>query len=95
MHTELIQYRRARLIKQGIINEELHVDSRTRKGNGSCPLMPEEVLWDNVFHSNISLQMVAHAGLISSAFFLVHIYVCMYVLQVFSVSGAGPFLFWG
>ncbi|CAA2946095.1 EMBRYO SAC DEVELOPMENT ARREST 30-like [Olea europaea subsp. europaea] len=43
VHTELIQYRRARLIKQGIINEELHVDSRTRKGNGSCPLMPEEV----------------------------------------------------
>ncbi|KAK9143629.1 hypothetical protein Syun_013029 [Stephania yunnanensis] len=43
VHTELIQYRRAQLIKKGIINEELSVDSRLRKLNGSCPLMPEEV----------------------------------------------------
>lgn len=43
VHTQLIQYRRAQLIKQRIINEELHVDSHTRKGNGSCPLVPEEV----------------------------------------------------
>ncbi|KAK9147631.1 hypothetical protein Scep_006388 [Stephania cephalantha] len=42
VHTELIQYRRAQLIKKGIINEELSVDSRLRKLNGSCPLMPEE-----------------------------------------------------
>ncbi|KAK4481320.1 hypothetical protein RD792_012205 [Penstemon davidsonii] len=44
VHTELIQYRRAKMIKQGIIKEELAVDSYARKGNGSCPLMPEEVL---------------------------------------------------
>ncbi|KAL2550289.1 O-fucosyltransferase family protein [Forsythia ovata] len=43
VHTELIQYRRAQLIKQGIINEELSVDSHAQKGNGSCPLMPKEV----------------------------------------------------
>ncbi|KAK8545526.1 hypothetical protein V6N13_066805 [Hibiscus sabdariffa] len=43
VHTELIQYRRAQLIKQGIINDELSVDSHMRRENGSCPLMPEEV----------------------------------------------------
>ncbi|XP_057472006.1 protein EMBRYO SAC DEVELOPMENT ARREST 30 [Actinidia eriantha] len=43
VHTELIQYRRAQMIKQGIVNEGLRVDSHVRKGNGSCPLMPEEV----------------------------------------------------
>ncbi|KAK6132262.1 hypothetical protein DH2020_033962 [Rehmannia glutinosa] len=43
VHTELIQYRRAQMIKQGIIKEGLSVDSYARKGNGSCPLMPEEV----------------------------------------------------
>ncbi|KAH7512848.1 hypothetical protein FEM48_Zijuj12G0133700 [Ziziphus jujuba var. spinosa] len=43
VHTELIQYRRAQMIKRGIINEELNVDSHLRRENGSCPLMPEEV----------------------------------------------------
>ncbi|XP_042051072.1 protein EMBRYO SAC DEVELOPMENT ARREST 30-like [Salvia splendens] len=43
IHTELIQYRRAQMIKQGLVKEELSVDSYARKGNGSCPLMPEEV----------------------------------------------------
>ncbi|XP_021282888.1 uncharacterized protein LOC110415535 [Herrania umbratica] len=43
VHTELIQYRRDQMIKQGIINEELSVDSHLRRENGSCPLMPEEV----------------------------------------------------
>ncbi|CAN4099652.1 unnamed protein product [Withania somnifera] len=43
VHTELIQYRRAEMIKRGIISEELNVDSHVRKRNGSCPLMPEEV----------------------------------------------------
>ncbi|KAL6970544.1 Protein EMBRYO SAC DEVELOPMENT ARREST 30 [Sarracenia purpurea var. burkii] len=43
IHTELIQYRRAQMIKQGIVNEKLSVDSHVRKGNGLCPLMPEEV----------------------------------------------------
>ncbi|XP_050213473.1 protein EMBRYO SAC DEVELOPMENT ARREST 30 [Mercurialis annua] len=43
VHTELIQYRRAQMIKQGILSEELSVDSYIRKENGACPLMPEEV----------------------------------------------------
>ncbi|KAH6800027.1 O-fucosyltransferase family protein [Perilla frutescens var. hirtella] len=43
VHTELIQYRRAQMIKQGLIKEGVTVDSYARKGNGSCPLMPEEV----------------------------------------------------
>lgn len=34
------------MIKQGIISEELNVDSHARKRNGSCPLMPEEVLFE-------------------------------------------------
>lgn len=43
IHTELIQYRRAQMIKQGMITDQLNVDSHARKANGSCPLMPEEV----------------------------------------------------
>lgn len=43
VHTELIQYRRSQMIKQGIVNDELSVDSFLRRGNGSCPIMPEEV----------------------------------------------------
>lgn len=43
VHTELIQYRRAQMIKKGIIREELSVDSRKRRYDGACPLMPEEV----------------------------------------------------
>ncbi|XP_010655159.1 protein EMBRYO SAC DEVELOPMENT ARREST 30 isoform X2 [Vitis vinifera] len=43
VHTELIQYRRAQLIKQGIVKEELSVDSHLHKEKGLCPLMPEEV----------------------------------------------------
>ncbi|KAF4366342.1 hypothetical protein G4B88_026669 [Cannabis sativa] len=43
VHTELIQYRRAQMIKRGIVNEELSIDSHMRRENGSCPLMPEEV----------------------------------------------------
>ncbi|XP_022718869.1 uncharacterized protein At1g04910-like [Durio zibethinus] len=43
VHTELIQYRRDQMIKQGIINDKLSVDSHLHKENGSCPLMPEEV----------------------------------------------------
>ncbi|KAI3728904.1 hypothetical protein L6452_17549 [Arctium lappa] len=43
VHTELIQYRRAQLIKQKTVHDELTVDSFIRKLNGSCPLMPEEV----------------------------------------------------
>ncbi|EEF36710.1 conserved hypothetical protein [Ricinus communis] len=43
VHTELIQYRRAQMIKQGILSEELSTDSHLLRENGSCPLMPEEV----------------------------------------------------
>ncbi|KAJ8771669.1 hypothetical protein K2173_026846 [Erythroxylum novogranatense] len=43
VHTELIQYRRSQMIKQGILDEELTIESRLRRDNGSCPLMPEEV----------------------------------------------------
>ncbi|KAM5550348.1 protein EMBRYO SAC DEVELOPMENT ARREST 30 [Rosa sericea] len=43
VHTELIQYRRAQMIKRGVVKEELSVDSHFRRENGSCPLMPEEV----------------------------------------------------
>ncbi|VFR02889.1 unnamed protein product [Cuscuta campestris] len=43
VHTELIQHRRAQMIRQGILNEDLMVDSHARRRNGSCPLMPEEV----------------------------------------------------
>ncbi|KAG6750750.1 hypothetical protein POTOM_045260 [Populus tomentosa] len=43
VHTELIQYRRAQMIKQGILNGEVGVDSHIHRDNGSCPLMPEEV----------------------------------------------------
>ncbi|KFK37807.1 hypothetical protein AALP_AA3G031700 [Arabis alpina] len=43
VHSELIQYRRAQMIKQKIISEELIVDSHLRRDNGLCPLMPEEV----------------------------------------------------
>ncbi|KAK1581063.1 hypothetical protein Q3G72_002724 [Acer saccharum] len=43
VHTELIQYRRAQMIKQGIVNEKLSIESHLLRENGSCPLMPEEV----------------------------------------------------
>ncbi|XP_068669164.1 LOW QUALITY PROTEIN: protein EMBRYO SAC DEVELOPMENT ARREST 30-like [Aristolochia californica] len=43
IHTELIQYRRAQMIKQGIVHEELSVESHFQRKNGSCPLLPEEV----------------------------------------------------
>ncbi|KAF9661197.1 hypothetical protein SADUNF_Sadunf19G0042900 [Salix dunnii] len=42
VHIELIQYRRAQMIKQGILNDDLSVDSHVQRSNGSCPLMPEE-----------------------------------------------------
>ncbi|TXG66355.1 hypothetical protein EZV62_007630 [Acer yangbiense] len=34
---------RAQMIKQGIVNEKLSIESHLRRENGSCPLMPEEV----------------------------------------------------
>ncbi|KAF5204355.1 O-fucosyltransferase family protein [Thalictrum thalictroides] len=43
VHTELIQYRRAQLIKHRIVKEKLSIDSFARRGSGSCPIMPEEV----------------------------------------------------
>lgn len=43
VHTELIQHRRAEMIKEGILKEELNVDSYLRRDKGLCPIMPEEV----------------------------------------------------
>ncbi|XP_047334462.1 protein EMBRYO SAC DEVELOPMENT ARREST 30-like [Impatiens glandulifera] len=43
VHSELVQYRRAQMIKGKILKEKLNIDSHVRKANGSCPLMPEEV----------------------------------------------------
>ncbi|KAL5727812.1 Protein EMBRYO SAC DEVELOPMENT ARREST 30 [Ranunculus cassubicifolius] len=43
IHTELIQYRRAQLIKRGLLKEKLSIDSHLRRERGSCPFMPEEV----------------------------------------------------
>lgn len=37
------------MIKKGIINEQLAIDSRVQKGKGSCPLMPEEVFSIYIF----------------------------------------------
>lgn len=43
IHTELIQYKRALMIKKGIVQGDLNIDSELQRKNGSCPLMPEEV----------------------------------------------------
>ncbi|KAJ0977740.1 hypothetical protein J5N97_013214 [Dioscorea zingiberensis] len=43
IHTELIQYRRSKMIERKFVRENLSVDSMARKRNGSCPIMPEEV----------------------------------------------------
>lgn len=43
VHTELIQHRRAWMIKRGIVKGNLTVDSLEQHRNGLCPLMPEEV----------------------------------------------------
>ncbi|KAF9670232.1 hypothetical protein SADUNF_Sadunf13G0047000 [Salix dunnii] len=61
VHAELIQYRRAQMIKQGILNGELGVDSQILRDNGSCPLMPEEVglLLQAMGYSNRTVIYVA------------------------------------
>lgn len=43
VHSELIQHRRAWMIKRGIVKGKLSVDSAERRRNGTCPLSPEEV----------------------------------------------------
>lgn len=43
VHTELIQHRRAWMIKRGIVKGNLTLDSLEQHRNGLCPLMPEEV----------------------------------------------------
>ncbi|XP_027366528.1 protein EMBRYO SAC DEVELOPMENT ARREST 30 isoform X2 [Abrus precatorius] len=43
VHTELIQHRRAQMIKDGILKDELNVNSHLQRDKGLCPLMPEEV----------------------------------------------------
>ncbi|XP_047313357.1 O-fucosyltransferase 27 [Impatiens glandulifera] len=59
VHSELIQHRRAWMIKRGIVKGNLSVHSETIRLNGSCPLMPEEVgillraygySWDTVIY---------------------------------------------
>ncbi|KAK8634218.1 hypothetical protein V6N13_015046 [Hibiscus sabdariffa] len=55
VHTELIQYRRAQMIRQGIISDKLNVDSHLRRENGSCSLMPEEML--QALEPNIKEQL--------------------------------------
>lgn len=43
VHTELIQHKRAWMLKRGIVKGSLSVDSAGKRLNGSCPLMPEEI----------------------------------------------------
>ncbi|XP_023755286.1 protein EMBRYO SAC DEVELOPMENT ARREST 30 isoform X1 [Lactuca sativa] len=43
VHTELIQFRRAQMIKQKLLHGKPSVDSYIQKAKGLCPLMPEEV----------------------------------------------------
>ncbi|AEE77631.1 O-fucosyltransferase family protein [Arabidopsis thaliana] len=43
VHTELIQHKRAWMIKRGIVKGKLSVDSAEQRLAGLCPLMPEEV----------------------------------------------------
>ncbi|CAA0820310.1 O-fucosyltransferase family protein [Striga hermonthica] len=43
VHTELIQHKRAWMIKRGIVKGNLSVDSAEQRLNGLCPLMPEEI----------------------------------------------------
>lgn len=59
VHTELIQHRRAWMLKRGIVKGNLTVNSEDQRRNGSCPLMPEEVgillraygySWDTVIY---------------------------------------------
>ncbi|CAN8265853.1 unnamed protein product [Cochlearia groenlandica] len=43
VHTELIQHKRAWMIKRGIVKGKLSVDSAEQRLAGLCPLKPEEV----------------------------------------------------
>ncbi|XP_051118964.1 O-fucosyltransferase 27 [Andrographis paniculata] len=43
VHTELIQHKRAWMIKRGLVKGNLSVDSAKQRLNGLCPLMPEEI----------------------------------------------------
>ncbi|KAL1538833.1 O-fucosyltransferase 27 [Salvia divinorum] len=43
VHTELIQHKRAWMIKRGIVKGNLTVDSAKQRLRGLCPLMPEEI----------------------------------------------------
>ncbi|KAL7141163.1 hypothetical protein ABFS83_08G035600 [Erythranthe nasuta] len=43
VHTELIQHKRAWMIKRGMVKGNLSVDSAQQRLNGLCPLMPEEI----------------------------------------------------
>lgn len=43
VHTELIQFKRSWMIKHGIVQGEINIESEVQRRNGLCPLMPEEV----------------------------------------------------
>lgn len=43
VHTELIQHKRAWMIKRRMVRGKLSVNSMELRLNGTCPLMPEEV----------------------------------------------------
>lgn len=66
------------MIKQGIVKEELSIDSHLRKENGSCPLMPEEVF---IFASFRNHFIVGHTYYTSEFLFILtimgFIYFCM------------------
>jgi hypothetical protein len=51
------------MIKRGTVKEQLSVDSVSRKINGSCPLMPEEV---SLFVMVYSSQLLTELGCNSS-----------------------------
>ncbi|EPS74666.1 hypothetical protein M569_00088, partial [Genlisea aurea] len=59
VHTELIQHKRAWMLKRGIVKGNLSVDSSEQHRRGLCPLMPEEIgillraygySWDTVIY---------------------------------------------
>ncbi|KAJ8751743.1 hypothetical protein K2173_025920 [Erythroxylum novogranatense] len=43
VHAELIQHKRAWMIKRGIVKGKLFTNSMKQRLNGRCPLMPEEI----------------------------------------------------
>lgn len=65
VHTELIQHKRAWMIKRGIVKGKLSVDSAEQRLQGLCPLMPEEVSKQeySLFTDFISYNVTKHRNL--------------------------------